>query len=620
MARDDDVTTPDDGMAMGDGGAAAATMAATDEEAARVPAPRRAFASPKDIEEFVTTLEAYERGEMTPDEFRVYRLTRGIYGQRQDDVQMIRVKIPQGNLNGDQLRALAVVARDYSRGFGHVTTRQNLQFHFVKMAVVPRAMEVLEQAGLTTREACGNTVRNITGCPMAGVCTTEPFDVTPYGEAVTRFFLRNPICQALPRKFKISFSGCPTDCALGAMHDIGVIARVRDVNGVREIGFKVVIGGGLSVSPQDAWVLDEFVPPERLIPLCEAVVRVFDRTGNRKNKGQARMKYAIRKLGWEAFKAEIEKEAQGIPPTRDPEIEKYLEEPQPERPEVAADLHARIAAAGSEAFRAWAASNARPQRQRGYSMAFVTLPRGDITAEQLEGVAAIIERYGSGALRTTQDQNLLIRWVRSEDLLTIHSRLMAIGLGQAEAGRLLDPTSCPGAESCKIAITGSRELALAVKEMLVAQASNGGRDLVAAAADLRIKVSGCPNSCGQHHVAGLGFQGAAKNVNGRLVPAYQMYIGGSVDGAGAHFGRRSVKIPARQVPEAVTRLLALYRDERQPSEPALAFFKRVDPQRVESALADLAAFKPEDLREEDYSDLGSAVPFQLEAGEGECAT
>ncbi|MBI4168801.1 MAG: nitrite/sulfite reductase, partial [Acidobacteria bacterium] len=227
----------------------------------RTKATERRFATEKDLQEFVATLEAFERGEIRPDEFKTFRLTRGIYGQRQDDVQMIRVKIPQGVLNGPQLRSLAVVARDYSRGFCHVTTRQNVQFHFVKMAVVPTAMEALERVGLTTREACGNTVRNITACPMAGVCPTEPFDVTPYGEALTRFFLRNPICQALPRKFKIAFSGCPTDCSMGAMHDIGVIARTREAGGRREIGFKVVIGGGLSVSPQNAWVLHEFLPP-----------------------------------------------------------------------------------------------------------------------------------------------------------------------------------------------------------------------------------------------------------------------------------------------------------------------------------------------------------------------
>jgi sulfite reductase beta subunit-like hemoprotein len=590
------------------------------EEGAGPSTPGRRFASGKDIEEFVAMLEAYERGEVRPDDFKTFRLGRGIYGQRQDDVQMIRVKIPQGALDGAQLRALAAVGRDYSRGFGHVTTRQNVQFHFVKMAVVPEALRVMEAVGLTTREACGNTVRNVTACPMAGVCTTEPFDVTPYGEAVTRFFLRNPICQALPRKFKIALSGCPTDCAMGAMHDIGVVARTREADGRREIGFKVVIGGGLSVSPQDAWVLHEFLPPERLLPVCEAVVRVFDRTGNRKNRGQARMKYAIRKMGWEAFKAEIDKEAAGIPATRDPEAERYLEDGRPDRPEAPEDLHARTTSAGSAAFRAWAATNARPQRQRGYSMAFVTLPRGDITSAQMEAIADLIETYGNGTLRTAQDQNLLLRWVRSEDLPALHARLLAIGLGLGEAGRLLDPTSCPGAESCKIAVTGSRELALAVKQTLDAAAGNGGKDLIAAAADLRIKVSGCPNSCGQHHVAGLGFHGAAKNVGGRVVPAYQMLLGGSVDGAGAHFGRRSVKIPARRVPEAITRLLALFRDERGPEETALAFFKRVPLERVEAAVADLVTFNAADLTPEDYMDLGSSEPFKVEMGEGECAT
>ncbi|MBI1951418.1 MAG: nitrite/sulfite reductase [Acidobacteria bacterium] len=591
------------------------------DEAVRTHAPARRFAAPKDLEEFVTTLEAYERGEIGADEFRTFRLMRGIYGQRQDDVQMIRVKIPQGILSGEQLRALAVVARDCSRGFGHVTTRQNVQFHFVKMAVVPKAMDALEAAGLTTREACGNTVRNITACPMAGVCPDEPFDVTPYGEALTRFFLRNPICQALPRKFKIALSGCPTDCAMGAMHDIGIIARTREADGRREIGFKVVIGGGLSVSPQNAWVLHEFLPPERLLPVCEAVVRVFDRTGNRKNKGQARMKYAIRKLGFGTFKAEIEKELAALPPVRDPAIGTFIvEDARPERPEAPADLHDVITHSGTPAFRAWAATNTRPQRQAGYSMAFVTLARGDITAAQLEAIATIAETSGSGAVRTAQDQNMLLRWVKSEELPAVYRELERIGLGLGEAGRLLDPTSCPGAESCKIAVTGSRELALAVKDSLTAAAGNGGKDLIAAASDLRIKISGCPNSCGQHHVAGIGFHGAAKHVGDRGVPAYQMLLGGSVDGEGAHFGRRSVKIPARRVPEALARLLALYRDERAPDETALAFFKRVDLERVSTALSDLTTFSEKDLQEDDYKDLGSDRPFTVEVGEGECAT
>ncbi len=590
------------------------------DEAVKTAAPARRFASAKDIEEFVSVLEAFERGVIGPDEFRTFRLTRGIYGQRQDDVQMIRVKIPQGVLNGDQLRALASVAREHSRGFGHVTTRQNVQFHFVKMAAVPQAMDAMEKAGLTTREACGNTVRNITACPMAGVCADEPFDVTPYGEALTRFFLRNPICQALPRKFKIALSGCPTDCAMGAMHDIGVIARTREVEGRREIGFKVVIGGGLSVSPQNAWVLHEFLPPERLLPVCEAIVRVFDRTGNRKNKGQARMKYAIRKLGFETFKAEIEKELQALPAARDPEAGRYVEDARPARPGAPLDLHARIAGSGVPAFRAWAATNTRPQRQRGYSMAFITLPRGDITAAQFEAIAGIAETHGNGSVRTAQDQNILLRWVKSEELPAVHRALEAIGLGRGEAGRLLDPTSCPGAESCKIAVTGSRELALAVQSTLTATAGNGGKDLVEAASDLRVKISGCPNSCGQHHVAGIGFHGAARNVNGRAVPAYQMFLGGGVDGDGAHFGRRSAKIPARRVPEALTRLLTLFRDERQPAETALSFFKRVDLDRVNTVLADLTAYSEADLQADDFKDIGSDAPFEMEVGEGECAT
>src|SRR2546426_1017387 len=423
---------------------------------------------------------------------------------------------------------------------------------------VPGAGAGRGRAGLTPRGGGGTRGRNTTACPTAGVCADEPFDVTPYGEALTRFFLRNPICQALPRKFKIALSGCPTDCAMGAMHDIGVIARIREVDGRREIGFRIVIGGGLSVSPQNAWVLHEFLPPERLLPVCEAIVRVFDRTGNRKNKGQARMKYAIRKLGFETFKAEIEKELFGLPGMRDPEAGRYVEDARPPRPEAPADLHTRIARSGVPSFRAWAATNTRPQRQRGYSMAFITLPRGDVTTEQFEAIAGIAETYGNGAVRTAQDQNILVRWVKSEELPAVHRALEAIGLGQGEAGRVVrPPASSPG---------------------------------------------------------------AARNANGRAVPAYQMFLGGSVDGDGAHFGRRSAKIPARRVPEALTRLLALFRDERLPGESALAFYKRVDLERVNTVLADLTACSEADLRDDDFKDIGSDRPFEMEVGEGECAT
>ena len=581
----------------------------------------RRYASKADVEEFVATIEAFERGDISVNDFKAYRLGRGIYGQRQENTQMIRVKIPQGVLNGDQLRALAELGRKYSRGFGHVTTRQNMQFHFVQMEVVPEAMRLLERAGLTTREACGNTVRNITACPTAGICPSEEFDVTPYGEALTRFFLRNPICQTLPRKFKIAFSGCADDCALGAMHDIGLIARSREADdGGREIGFKIVIGGGLAVSPQNAWILHEFIPPERLIPVCEAVVRVFDRVGNRKNRNQARMKYAIRKMGWEAFRAEIEKEAEGIPATHPIDVEKYCEQERPGRSDAPADLHRKIVSTGDASFRAWAATNARPQRQAGYSMAFVTLPRGDITSEQMEGIADLIQTHGNGTVRTAVDQNFLLRWVRSEDLPALYARLAALDLSAGEAGRLLDPTSCPGADSCKLAITASRELASTVKESLRAAAGNGGRDLIAAASDLRVKISGCPNSCGQHHVAGLGFHGAARNIGGEIVPAYQLFVGGSVDGDGAHFGRRSVKIPARRVAEALTRLLTLYRDEKQGDETALAFFQRVDINRVNDTLSDMAKIDAATLAPDDCKDLGSDLPFKVETSEGECAS
>ena len=568
------------------------------------------FSDPRDIDDFVDHLRKFERGEMSPDQFKVYRLGRGTYGQRQQDVNMLRVKIPQGVLNSVQVETLARVADEFSRGFGHVTTRQNVQFHFVKLARVPDAMRLLDDVGLTTKEACGNTVRNVTACALAGVCGGAPFDVTPYGAAITRYFLRNPNCQSLPRKFKIALSGCGDDCAQGAINDVALLAMVQD--GVR--GFRVRVGGGLSTSPEDAHPLESFVPADRLLATLEAIIRVFDRTGNRENKSRARLKYVIRKIGMDGFRAEYETELRQIA-AQGRAVNPIDASDEARAPDAVLRLGAaRRESAAEDGFAEFFRSNCVRQKQSGYFAVIARLERGDVTADQLRGIARLARAFGDGTVRTTNEQNVLFRFVPEASLTALHAELLALGLGRPGARTIADVTSCPGADTCNLAVTRSRELSTAISGVLQNAALPDG------ARELDVKISGCPNSCGQHHVAAFGFHGTMRRVEGRAVPEYQLHLGGGIDGGGATFGRQVVKVPAKRVPQAVLRLLELYRHEKRDNEKPLAFFRRVDAQVVKQAVADLASFDAATAPDGDWLDHGDDAPFKVAIGQGECAT
>ncbi len=585
------------------------------------PRPRTAadllgFADVRDVDDFLDGLAKFESGEWSPDQFKVYRLGRGAYGQRQADVNMIRVKVPLGVLTAEQLERLADVSETYSRGLGHVTTRQNFQFHFCKLRELGGAMRDLAEVGLTTKEACGNTVRNVTGCAMAGVCRGELFDVTPYGHAVARHFLRRAENQALPRKFKIAFSGCPHDCAMGAINDVACTARVKD--GVR--GFQVKVAGGLSTTPEDAHLLYDFLPSDELIPVIEALLAVFNKHGNRQNKMRARMKYVVRKLGWDGYRAEFDKELTNIQENvcgKRP-IDATGGESLSRPPARRALPLATAAAATPSGYSAWQRTNVVPQKQQGYNAVVVRLLRGDITAAQFRGVARLTRRFADGMARTTIDQNLLLRFVADEAVEPLYLGLRELDLAEADAGTIVDVTSCPGAESCNLAVTASRELASALSAKL--SAPNGSAEAVAAAKDLHIKISGCPNSCGQHHVAGIGFHGSMRRVGGRVLPEYTLHLGGGVDGGGATFGRAFAKVPARRTPDALIKLLELYLAERQAGEDALAFFRRVPEETVKAALADLSSVEEATASPEDFLDLGDDKEFAVSTGPGECAT
>lgn len=597
---------------------------------------RLSFASGADIDEFADVLGQFERGEITPEQWRVFRLVRGTYGQRQvDDAQMIRVKIPQGVLTASQLNALAGVAEQYSRGFGHITTRQNIQFHFVKLHDVEPAMRLLAAAGMTTREACGNSVRNITACQYAGVAADEPFDVTPYAEALTRFLLRHPLSSSLPRKFKIAFEGCTRDHIKLTINDIGWLARIQD--GRR--GFRVYIGGGTSTMTTAATVLFEFLPVEEMLNVAEAVIRVFHERGDYKHKQRNRMKFLIKAIGWDTWRAAFDAALAQVRAEGGRELvfehEPAAIEPAPSghraTPPDVDDIVQRVDAAelrgpgivparrtlplAGGVYEKWCRTNVRPQKQNDFASAVVTVPLGDLSGAQFRILGDLASAYGDGTVRVTAVQDLVFRWVRHGDLPALHTRLAAAGLALPDAESIADVTSCPGAESCKLAVTQSRGLGQALEQHLRANP-----ELIEMARELDIKISGCPNGCGQHHIATIGFQGSLKKIDGKAVPQYFIQVGGGIDAERTTFGRLAAKVPARRAAAALERLVRLYADEKQNGETPVAFFRRIEVPKVKALLSDLESLTSETATETDYIDLAETTAFRPETTDGECAT
>ena len=568
------------------------------------PPGRLGFARHADVDLFVEKLEAFETGALSADDWRGFRLLNGVYGQRQDGVMMIRAKLPGGFVTPAQLEALAVVAERFGGGKGHVTTRQNVQYHFVPSADVEAALRILADAGITTKEACGHSVRNWTCCPFAGVAQDEPFDPTPYVEALARHLLRGPYSSTLPRKLKPSLGGCcGTDCSQAFINDLGFLARRRG----DELGFQVVAGGGLSTLRRSAITVEEFVPLAETLEAADAVVRVFHRIGNRHNRAKARLKWAIDKIGVEAFLAEYRAEraqirAEGGVPLVLP--------PQPALP-ARRPLLAQVIDP-DPGYAAWAEHNVRPQKQAGFSSVVIRLIFGDISAAQLRALAPLIVQYGEGELRTTNEQNLVLRWVPDARLPALHRELARVGLALGGANSLADVVSCPGASSCKLAVTASRGLGAQLTALL-----DRRPELVAAARGLDIKVSGCPHGCGQHYIAGLGFQGGMRKIGGRPAPQYLVYVGGGIGADRAEFGRLIGKVPTRRAAATLERLLDFYISEGGTGH---AFWTAVPADRLKALIADLTELRDEDAIEADFIDLGETRAFEVQTAEGECAS
>ncbi|HET7787687.1 MAG TPA: nitrite/sulfite reductase [Myxococcales bacterium] len=555
---------------------------------------RLGFAAEADLDAFMEKLGEFERGELPPDAWKQFRLVNGVYSQRQEgDAMMVRVKIPQGVLTPAQLRALAEVAERYSTGRGHITTRQNVQFHFVPLAKTDEALALLATAGLTTREACGNSVRNVTACPHAGASALEPFDTTPWAEAVTRHLLRGPLSSSLPRKFKIAFGGCcGSDCVGASFNDVGLLARLRE----GKPGFRVTLGGGLSTLRRAGILAHEFAPAEEVIEICEAVVRVFNRTGDRQHRHRARLKFVVDKLGPDEFLRQYFEERKGV---------RHRVEATPSVPlRIARCPRHRAPQPGLEEF---ARTNVRAQRDPEYVTVTVRAPLGDLTTAQFRALAALSEEFSEEReARTTLEQNLLLRFVRRAHLGSLHAALSDAGLARPGAETIADVVSCPGAYSCRLAVTQSRGMADALTRALEGRQEK-----------LPIKISGCPNGCGQHYVAGIGLQGSVRKVDGRAVPQYHLYLGGGFGDTEAAFGRLAAKVPARKVPEAVARLADLYAAEALPQETPDAFFARLPVDRVTWLLADLEHL--EHAAPLDFVDLGEEKAFEVQTSEGECA-
>src|SRR5581483_237503 len=484
---------------------------------------------------------------------RPFRLQHGTYGQRQADRQMMRIKVPHGTLTPDQLHAIADCAEQYTpRKLGHVTTRQAIQLHFVMLEDAPKVMRRLAQVGITTREACGNTVRNITADPLSGIADDCVFDVTPYAEAAMRYFLRNPVNQKLPRKFKISYSASPADRGLIPIHDIGLMAVERG----GETGFRVSVGGGLGAAPRVADVLVDFIPVSEQLRTIEAVIRVWDRLGERRNKNKARIKFLIARLGIDEFRRLYEAELATLPPATDPryrEPDFTLLEEAPAGGSYASRNGGP--AKPREGFEVWRRTNALRQAQPGYFTVYVLLPIGDVTASQMHALAEIARTYAGGHIRTAATQNFVLRWVHEDDLPAVHSALVDIGLAEDHAMTITDVITCPGADTCSIGVTSSKGLGTEIRQRLLAATGRYHEDPLVQA--MRIKISGCPNSCGQHHVADIGFYGMAVRSGDRQVPAFQMMLGGNAQGEG-RLAKLTMKIPARYIPDALERLIDTY--------------------------------------------------------------
>jgi sulfite reductase beta subunit-like hemoprotein len=572
----------------------------------------------REFDDFDTESTRFLRGQLGEEEFIKFRLKQGVYGQRQPDVQMVRVKLPMGGVTPDQLDAFAeVIERYVPLRKGHVTTRQNIQMHHVPLDDAAKLIRELGEAGLSSREGCGNTMRNVTGDPRAGTLPGEEFDITPYAGAYVRYFVRHPTTQAMPRKVKTAFAArADEDNAITRIHDMAFLPKVQD--GVR--GVEVRVGGGTSIMPRLAPTLYDFVELDNgdYLKVTEACMRIFDRQDFlRVNRARARIKVLVDKVGIDAFRDMVEEELRGD----------WVAERDFSLDTIFYDLDEEAAAAPPPSapaspngdrreFDHFSESNVQAQRQPGFVTVEIKIPRGDLTPDQLRGIGEIMRRFSGGFARTTVHQNLVLRWVRDESVYEVWQALRELELGEAGADEISDVVSCPGTDSCKLGITSSMGLNRAVSDRIAEMQIDDPLTR-----RMHVKMSGCPNGCSQHHIADIGFYGASIKVGEHTVPAYIPHVGGVYEGGEVRYGQRlKARLPAKRVPEAVERWVRFYESDRQEGEPFTAFVDRVGAPEFEQRVKDLTMpieFNLENMNH--FIDWTKNVPFQVERGEGECA-
>ena len=574
----------------------------------------------EETEEYRDEVKLFRDGKVEEAPFMQFRLHQGVYGQRQPDAQMFRIKLPGGVFTPEALEGVGEIVDKYAPlKKGHITTRENIQIHHMTLESCGEAMEILGRVGLSTREACANTVRNVVAPPQSGVCTRELFDVIPYLAAYVRYAVRHPLTQNFPRKFKTAFTGSPDrDDIISPLHDLSFIAQVR--NGER--GFKILVGGGTSIMPKLGQTLYDFVPMEDYLRVATAIWRVFDRADMlRKNRMMARIKVLIHRIGFDAFKEMVDEELEKVDPV-DPtplmELEQVYRESPP--PLVATPSNGQEL---PEEFLYWKKTNVEPQKQAGYLLVYVTVPQGDIMVEQFPALAEIVRRFTGGSARTTLEQNLALRWVPEGRLFDLWKELDAIGLSDPDHNAITNVVSCPGTDSCKLGITSSMGLGRAVREELL---GNPSAYQDPAVKELHVKISGCPNGCGQHHVANIGFHGAAmKGPSGMQIPAYELFLGGQYNvGAaeGTAYGVRipRAKVPAKKVPQLVRMIAEHFQTNREQGEKFNDFLARTGTDPIKALVekcADIPSLNGDSQGL--YMDWEKTIAYKVERGEGECA-
>ena len=577
----------------------------------------------QEAENFAETVKLFRQGKIDPDMFRRFRLQHGAYGTRMtDDYAMVRIKVPAGQIYPYQLEKIAQLSEMYSIGSAHFSTRENIQLHWVILEDVSEIMQSLSDVGMTSREACGNTVRNVMCSPLSGVCKDEIFDATPYAMAIAKFMLRNPICQGLPRKFKFNFTCCEK-CGMIRIVDVGLLPQIQEIDGEKRKGFKIFLGGGLGNRSFVGHQLEDFTPVEDLLYTSMAVIRIFDRMGDRKNLARNRMRYLVNDLGWEKFQNLVLKERAVVKATQSVIVKLNIDDSVNEiqRPISVSDESASV----PDGFARWEKTNVIKQSQSGFNSAFIGLEAGDITANQLRSVAEIIRDYSAeGFARNGFSQNIVIRYVHDDDLKSMYSRLIENGLAKTGSLTMASAVGCSGTTSCNLALTNSHRLAKEVQRKFLELNLDEDDDLK----DSTIKISGCPNSCGQHQIATIGFYGGGGRHGTDMFPNYTMSLGGKFD-EDSMLGHHTARVPVKRIIPVILKIIELFKENKQPDDTLSKWIDRVVKGNESSKITGVEDIKkeiaplivPPKVEDEPdfYMDFGSDTNYHTVTGKGECA-